>query len=333
MKAIFRWPRVGAGVRATTIPADAKGCIKGAIVGGIAGHYAGHHGVIGARRRLPGRPPRGQAAPRRRCKIPSPDQTTRLIRTARSTENRVQSHCKIVCPAQAEFARRLRWTPELASGARFLRPPQGSQAAQPASGADRHVAAASCDRRRQPAPAELTALFPLPVSEVQLEIGFGGGENLIAQATARPQTGFIGVEPFVNGMAKALAAIDSSRPAKHPSALRRRHKLDSVASRRVAGAHRPDPSRSLAETAALETPLCSGRDDRAVRPLLAARRRISLRHRYRRLCRLDAAAFPAIGGFRMDRAMRRRLATALGPDLPARAITPKLRASSARLAF
>jgi hypothetical protein len=28
---------------ATTIPADAKGCIKGAVVGGIAGHYAGRH--------------------------------------------------------------------------------------------------------------------------------------------------------------------------------------------------------------------------------------------------------------------------------------------------
>jgi len=32
---------------ATTIPADAKGCIKGAVVGGIAGH-AVHHGVVGA---------------------------------------------------------------------------------------------------------------------------------------------------------------------------------------------------------------------------------------------------------------------------------------------
>jgi hypothetical protein len=33
---------------ATTMPANAKGCIKGAIVGGVAGHYAGHHGVLGA---------------------------------------------------------------------------------------------------------------------------------------------------------------------------------------------------------------------------------------------------------------------------------------------
>src|SRR6202045_2649829 len=62
-----------------------------------------------------------------------------------------------------------------------------------------------------PAPAELSALFPVPVDDIQLEIGFGGGEYLIAQAQARPRTGFIGVEPFVNGMAKALAAIESAK--------------------------------------------------------------------------------------------------------------------------
>lgn len=62
----------------------------------------------------------------------------------------------------------------------------------------------------RPAPAGLAELFPSPVSEIQLEIGFGGGEHLIAQAAARPAQGFIGVEPFVNGMAKALAAIDDA---------------------------------------------------------------------------------------------------------------------------
>jgi tRNA (guanine-N7-)-methyltransferase len=62
-----------------------------------------------------------------------------------------------------------------------------------------------------PAPAELSALFPVPVDDIQLEIGFGGGEYLIAQAQARPRTGFLGVEPFVNGMAKALAAIESGK--------------------------------------------------------------------------------------------------------------------------
>jgi hypothetical protein len=33
---------------ATTVSADAKGCLKGAAVGGVAGHVAGHHGVLGA---------------------------------------------------------------------------------------------------------------------------------------------------------------------------------------------------------------------------------------------------------------------------------------------
>ena len=33
---------------ATTVGADAKGCLKGAAVGGVAGHYSGHHGLLGA---------------------------------------------------------------------------------------------------------------------------------------------------------------------------------------------------------------------------------------------------------------------------------------------
>ena len=55
--------------------------------------------------------------------------------------------------------------------------------------------------------ADLAVLYPVPVSEVLLEIGFGSGEHLINQAKTHPRTGFIGVEPFINGMAKALASI------------------------------------------------------------------------------------------------------------------------------
>ena len=63
---------------------------------------------------------------------------------------------------------------------------------------------------KSPAPAELASLFPdQPVAAVCLEIGFGGGEAMLAEAKAHPQTGFLGVEPFVNGMAKALAAIET----------------------------------------------------------------------------------------------------------------------------
>jgi tRNA (guanine-N7-)-methyltransferase len=60
-----------------------------------------------------------------------------------------------------------------------------------------------------PAPDHLAMLFPAVVDAVRLEIGFGGGEHLLAEARAQPRTGFIGCEPFLNGMAKALAAIDA----------------------------------------------------------------------------------------------------------------------------
>ena len=63
---------------------------------------------------------------------------------------------------------------------------------------------------QSPAPADLAALFPGAVREVRLESGFGGAEHLIAQAAANPDCGFIGIEPFINGMAKALAAIDAN---------------------------------------------------------------------------------------------------------------------------
>jgi tRNA (guanine-N7-)-methyltransferase len=62
----------------------------------------------------------------------------------------------------------------------------------------------------RPAPADLGQLFAEPVTDVHLEIGFGGGEAMIAQAQRQPRAGFIGVEPFVNGMAKALAAIEAA---------------------------------------------------------------------------------------------------------------------------
>ena len=51
--------------------------------------------------------------------------------------------------------------------------------------------------------------FDFSVSEVRLEIGFGAGEHLAAQAGARPDIGFIGCEPFVNGVAGLLSRIES----------------------------------------------------------------------------------------------------------------------------
>ncbi|TCP33789.1 tRNA (guanine(46)-N(7))-methyltransferase TrmB [Sphingomonas sp. BK235] len=42
---------------------------------------------------------------------------------------------------------------------------------------------------------------------LQLEIGFGAGEHLAAQAEAAPGTGFIGCEPFLNGVVGALGHV------------------------------------------------------------------------------------------------------------------------------
>jgi tRNA (guanine-N7-)-methyltransferase len=61
----------------------------------------------------------------------------------------------------------------------------------------------------KPAPPDITGTFEPRAETVRLEIGFGGGEHLIAEAQAHPQTGFIGCEPYVNGMAKILTQIEA----------------------------------------------------------------------------------------------------------------------------
>jgi tRNA (guanine-N7-)-methyltransferase len=63
----------------------------------------------------------------------------------------------------------------------------------------------------QPPPSDPALLFDPKVSEIRLEIGFGGGEHLVAEAYAFPATGFIGCEPYVNGMAKILTRIEAEQ--------------------------------------------------------------------------------------------------------------------------
>ena len=55
-------------------------------------------------------------------------------------------------------------------------------------------------------PLDAAALFgrELPL---ELEIGFGAGEHLAGQAAARPGHGFIGCEPFLNGVVGALGHV------------------------------------------------------------------------------------------------------------------------------
>jgi tRNA (guanine-N7-)-methyltransferase len=61
-----------------------------------------------------------------------------------------------------------------------------------------------------PAPARLSGLYSVPVIEVWLEIGFGSGEHLLWQVAHHADVGFIGCEPFLNGMGTLLGAIETS---------------------------------------------------------------------------------------------------------------------------
>ena len=61
----------------------------------------------------------------------------------------------------------------------------------------------------QQTPGGLMARFPVdPSAPLSLEIGFGGGEHLAALAKARPDSAFIGAEPFINGIVSLLRHID-----------------------------------------------------------------------------------------------------------------------------
>ncbi len=59
-------------------------------------------------------------------------------------------------------------------------------------------------------PLNAARLFGVPCP-LELEIGFGGGEHLAAHAAERPVNGFIGCEPFLNGVVAALGHIQTAQ--------------------------------------------------------------------------------------------------------------------------
>ena len=63
-----------------------------------------------------------------------------------------------------------------------------------------------------PAALFASAMPPAP-EQIWLEIGFGGGEHLIWQASRNPEIGFLGFEPYINGVARLLGEIDSRKLA------------------------------------------------------------------------------------------------------------------------
>jgi tRNA (guanine-N7-)-methyltransferase len=67
-------------------------------------------------------------------------------------------------------------------------------------------------RLEPPVPGETLApaqLFDRPTSDLWVEVGFGGGEHLAAQASLHPDIGFVGCEPFINGVASLLQHVEA----------------------------------------------------------------------------------------------------------------------------
>ena len=63
-------------------------------------------------------------------------------------------------------------------------------------------------------PVTAERLFGQPCT-LHFEIGFGGGEHMAARADMLPDHGFIGAEPFVNGVAQALVHVAGDH-GEHP---------------------------------------------------------------------------------------------------------------------
>jgi len=61
-------------------------------------------------------------------------------------------------------------------------------------------------------PVTAEALFGEP-RPLHFEIGFGGGEHMAFRADLLPDHGFIGAEPFINGVAQALVHVRDGRLA------------------------------------------------------------------------------------------------------------------------
>ena len=53
--------------------------------------------------------------------------------------------------------------------------------------------------------------FGVPVDDIWLEVGFGGGEHLLEQAKSHSNIGLLGAEPYEAGVAKLLSKLDAER--------------------------------------------------------------------------------------------------------------------------
>ncbi|MHC2497968.1 tRNA G46 methylase TrmB [Bradyrhizobium barranii subsp. barranii] len=154
-------------------------------------------------------------------------------------------------------------------------------------------------------PANANEIFDPAADDVRLEIGFGGGEHLAAEAQNFSTTGFIGCEPYVNGMAKILAQIEAANISNirlfAGDAAELLAWLPQASLSRIDLIH-PDP---WPKRRHWKRRFVQDRDHRCDGARAESGRRIPLRLRYRRLLRVDADASGAVDGFSVARRMRR----------------------------
>ena len=84
-------------------------------------------------------------------------------------------------------------------------------------------------RIAMPSEGEITsdALFG-DARPMHFEIGFGGGEHMAFRADLLPDHGFIGAEPFLNGVAQALTHVDGDNGVRTPLGNVRIHHGDAL---------------------------------------------------------------------------------------------------------
>ncbi len=68
--------------------------------------------------------------------------------------------------------------------------------------------------------SDMHSLFGMNVDRIHLDIGFGGGENLIQRIIDHSVTGFIGAEPFIDGVGSFLAHLDNQADKSYQERIR-----------------------------------------------------------------------------------------------------------------
>jgi len=105
----------------------------------------------------------------------------------------------------------------------------GRAKGKPLRAGQQHLVDTLLPRIAVPLDGEVTAdrLFGSP-RPLHFEIGFGGGEHMAYRADMLPDHGFIGAEPFLNGVAQALTHVDGDNGAHAPLGNVRIHHGDAL---------------------------------------------------------------------------------------------------------